>query len=375
MIYEYDVKKYLIKEKKLKRGEKMLLLVINPGGTSTKLSIFENEEEKIKKSIIHNYEDMKKFNRVMDQAEYRKNLILDFVKDEGFDINQFDAVVGRGGLMKAVPGGTYPVNEKMIADLKNMINGEHASNLGALLSYEIGKEIDKPAFIVDPVSVDEFLDISRITGIKEIEKSSWLHALNHKQVCRVTARKMGKRYDECNFIVAHLGSGNSVAAHKKGKMIDGSGGRSDGPFSPERSGGLPTYALVKLCYSGKYTEDEMIDKISNSGGMYSYLGTKDVKQIEKMAKEGNREYKLILEAFCYKVAKEISSYAASLEGKIDRIIVTGGIAYSEYLINYLEKKVGWIAAIEVIPGELEMQGLASGAIRVLTGKEKPAEYK
>lgn len=353
----------------------MLLLVINPGGTSTKLSIFEDGEEKIKKSIVHDYEEMKNFKRVMDQSEYRKKMIIDFVEEQGLDIYKFDAVVGRGGLMKPIPGGVYPVNEKMIDDLRIMINGEHASNLGAVLAYEIGEEIGKPSFVVDPVSVDEFEDVSRITGIKEIEKASWLHALNHKQVCRVTAKKLGKTYDECNFIVAHLGSGNSVAAHKKGKMIDGSGGRSDGPFSPERSGGLPTYALVKMCYSGNYSEDDMLDKISNAGGMYSYLGTKDVKLIEEKAKNGNDEYKLILDAFCYKVAKEIASYTVTLDGKVDKIIVTGGIAYSEYLINYLKDKVGWIAEIEVIPGELEMQGLAAGAERVLSGKEKPSEYR
>lgn len=353
----------------------MLLLVINPGGTSTKVSIFNGEQELLKKNISHDYEELKGFERVMDQLGYRKNLILDFVKNEGYKVSDFEAIVGRGGLMKPIPGGVYRVNDVMINDLRNRINGEHASNLGACLAFEIANEIGKTAYIVDPVSVDEFLDVSRITGIKDIVKASWLHALNHKAVCRLVAEKMGSSYQNLNFIVAHLGSGISIVAHQKGKMIDGSGGRSDGPFSPERSGGLPTYDLINLCFSGKYTYDEMVDKVSNSGGMYSYLKTKDMKAIEEKALSGDKEYQLILDAFCYKVAKEIASYTASLEGKVNGVIITGGIAYSSYVVEYLKKKIGWIAEFFVMPGEMEMEALAKGALRVLRNEEQEAVYK
>ncbi|MDO5062743.1 MAG: butyrate kinase [Peptostreptococcaceae bacterium] len=353
----------------------MLLLVINPGGTSTKVSIFDREQELLKKNITHSYEELKEFERVMDQLEYRKALILDFVKSEGYKVSDFEAIVGRGGLMKPIPGGVYRVNDAMINDLKNRINGEHASNLGACLAFEIAEQIGKPAFIVDPVSVDEFLDVSRITGIKDIVKASWLHALNHKAVCRLVAEKIGSSYQNSNFIVAHLGSGISIVAHQNGKMIDGSGGRSDGPFSPERSGGLPTYDLINLCFSGKYTYDEMVDKVSNSGGMYSYLKTKDMKVIEERALSGDKEYRLILDAFCYKVAKEIASYTASLEGKVNGVIITGGIAYSNYVVEYLKKKIGWIAEFFVVPGEMEMEALAKGAVRVLSEQEQESVYQ
>lgn len=353
----------------------MLLLVINPGGTSTKVSIFDREQELLKKNITHSYEELKEFERVMDQLEYRKALILDFVKSEGYKVSDFEAIVGRGGLMKPIPGGVYRVNDAMINDLRNRINGEHASNLGACLAFEIAEQIGKPAFIVDPVSVDEFLDVSRITGIKDIVKASWLHALNHKAVCRLVAEKIGSSYQNSNFIVAHLGSGISIVAHQNGKMIDGSGGRSDGPFSPERSGGLPTYDLINLCFSGKYTYDEMVDKVSNSGGMYSYLKTKDMKVIEERALSGDKEYRLILDAFCYKVAKEIASYAASLEGKVNGVIITGGIAYSNYVVEYLKKKIGWIAEFFVVPGEMEMEALAKGAVRVLSEQEQESVYQ
>lgn len=353
----------------------MFLLIINPGGTSTKIAIFENDIEVVQESISHDYKELSKYKTIFDQFDYRKELILDFIKNKGFSLDDFDAIVGRGGLMKSIPGGTYKVNDSMILDLKNKINGEHASNLGAPLAFEIANNIDKPAFVVDPVSVDEFIDISRITGIKEIKKASWLHSLNHKAVCREISKKISKKYEECNYIVAHLGSGISIVAHKKGKMVDGSGGRSDGPFSPERSGGLPTYDLVKLCFSGKYSFDEIVDKISNCGGIYSHLGTKDMKYIEEQVSEGNERYKLILDAFCYKVAKEIASYSATLEGNVDRIIVTGGIAYSDYVVNYIRKKVEWIAKVELIPGEIEMKALANGALRVLNNIEKAKIYE
>lgn len=353
----------------------MKILVINPGGTSTKISVFEDEKQIFNKNISHTQEDLESFKTVFDQYEYRKDLILKTLEENDFDISEFVSVVGRGGLMKAIEGGTYSVSEEMIQDLRNQINGEHASNLGAVLAKNIGEEIGAVSFVVDPVSVDEFQEESRITGISDLEKASWLHALNHKAVCRKMAGDLGGKYEDYNFIVAHLGSGISIVAHNKGKMIDGSGGRTDGPFSPERSGGILTYPLIKLCYSGKYTEAEMVNKVSNIGGMYDYLGTKDMIQIEEMIEKGDQKAKLIMDAFIYQVSKEISMYGASLYGKVDRIILTGGVAHSDLVTQGVKERTSYLAPIEIIPGEMEMEALALGALRVIRGEEAVKVYK
>lgn len=353
----------------------MRILAINPGGTSTKISVFDDKREILKKSIVHTREDLKPYKKVFDEYEYRKSLILDALRKEKIELNSIDATVGRGGLMKPIEGGTYRVNYKMIDDLRNEVNGEHASNLGAVLAKNIGDEIRVPSFVVDPVSVDEFDEVSRITGISDIEKASWLHALNHKAVSRKIAEKLGGKYEDFNFIVAHLGSGISIVAHKNGKMIDGSGGRSDGPFSPERSGGLPAYPLVELCYSGKYTKEEMVTKVSSIGGMYDYLGTKDMIEIQERIEAGDEKAKLIMDAFIYQIAKEISMYGASLCGKIDRIILTGGISYSEFVTEEVIKRVPYLAPVEIVPGEMEMEALVLGALRILNGEEKEKIYK
>jgi butyrate kinase len=352
----------------------MKILIINPGGTSTKIAIYEDEEEIFKYSINHSGEDLKKFISVIDEYEYRVNLIKKVLLENGYDLESINCVSGRGGLMKAIPGGTYEVNDSMINDMKNSINGDHASNLGCVIAKSLAKEIGVRAFVVDPVSVDEMLDICRLTGLSDITKLSWFHTLNHKAVARKTAQKIGKKYEECNFIVAHLGSGISIAPHCKGKMIDGSGGRSDGPFSPERCGGLPSYQLVELCYSGEYTKDELVKRISGYCGMYDYLGTKDMIEIERRYDAGDEKAILVLDAFMYQVAKEISKYAASLCGDVDRIILTGGIAYSNRIVREVTKRVEFIAPVEVVAGEMEMEALALGALRVLRGEEKPKIY-
>lgn len=353
----------------------MNILVINSGGTSIKISVFEDKKEIFKENIGHTQEHLNDFKTVFDQYAYRKKLILDALKENNFSIRKFDCIVGRGGLMKPIEGGTYVVNDRMIEDLRNAINGEHASNLGAVLAKNIADEINVPSFVVDPVSVDEFQDISRITGISDIEKASWLHSLNHKAVCRKVAENLGGKYEDYNFIAAHLGSGISIVAHNKGKMIDGSGGRSDGPFSPERSGGLLAYPLIELCYSGKYTHEQMVNKVSNIGGMYDYLGTKDMIEIEERIKEGDSKAKLIMDAFIYQVAKEISMYGATLYGKVDRIILTGGIAHSELVTTEVNNRVSYLAPVEIVAGEMEMKALALGAIRVLSGEEKAKNYE
>ncbi len=353
----------------------MRVLAINPGGTSTKISVFDDKNEILKKSIVHTRDDLKPYRKVFDEYEYRKILILDVLCKEKIELKSIDATVGRGGLMKPIEGGTYRVNDKMIDDLRNEVNGEHASNLGSVLAKNIGDEIGVPSFVVDPVSVDEFDEVSRITGISDIEKASWLHALNHKAVSRKIAEKLGGKYEDFNFIVAHLGSGISIVAHKNGKMIDGSGGRSDGPFSPERSGGLLAYPLVQLCYSGKYTKEEMVTKVSSTGGMYDYLGTKDMVEIQERIEAGDEKAKIIMDAFIYQIAKEISMYGASLYGKVDRIILTGGISYSQLVDEEVVKRVSYLAPVEIVPGEMEMEALVLGALRVLNGEEKVKIYK
>lgn len=353
----------------------MKILVINPGGTSTKIAVYEKEKEHFKTSIVHSGEDLSHFKTVFDEFNYRLTSIENILSENNYKLEDFTAFVGRGGLMRAVQGGTYPVTDSMIEDLKNQVNGEHASNLGSIIAKYLGDKVNKPAFVVDPVAVDELLETSRITGIQDLEYSSWFHALNHKAVCRLIAQKNNAKYEDLNFIVAHLGSGISIVAHEKGRMVDGSGGRTNGPFSPERSGALPTYPLIELCYSGKYTREEMVRKVSFSGGMYDYLGTKDMLEIEKKyLSHEDAKTNLIFDSFIYQTACEIAKYGATLCGKVDYIILTGGIAYSNIIAEKIKQRVSYLAPIEIVPGEMEMQALALGALRVLRGQENPKDY-
>ncbi len=353
----------------------MRILVINPGGTSTKVAVYDDQKEIFKDTAHHVGDDLKHFSTVFDEYPLRVGIIKEMLKKHSIDLNTIDAVSGRGGLMKPILGGTYLVNEVMIQDMKDAICGEHASNLGCVIAKEIADELQLKAFVVDPVSVDEQIAIARITGLKEIEKKSWYHALNHKAVSRKIAKELGRKYEECNFIVAHLGSGISIVAHKRGKMIDGSGGRSDGPFSPERCGGLLSYQLVELCFSGKYTREELVKKISGYAGMYDYLGTKDMLEITKRYQNGDREAQKILEAFIYQSAKEIAKYGASLNGDVDAIILTGGISFSDLIVQKITERVAYLSTVKVVPGEMEMEALAAGVLRVFNGEEEVQEYR
>ena len=353
----------------------MKILVINPGGTSTKIAVFEDSQELFKANVTHTAEDLKAFPRVFDQFGYRKDLILDAVTSAGFALADLAAVAGRGGLMNPIEGGTYTVNDRMVEDMRNAVHGEHPANLGSVLAKHIGDELGIPAFVVDPVSVDELMPIARVSGISDLERPSWFHALNHKAVARWAAERIGKQYEDCNLIIAHLGSGNSIVAHSKGRMVDGSGGRTNGPFSPERSGGLPTYPLVELCYSGKYTHDEMVAKLSSVGGMYDYLGTKDAQEVEKRMEAGDEKARLVYEAYVYAIAKEICSYAPVFAGRVDRIVLTGGIAHSRYVVDEVSRMTGFLAPMEVVAGEFEMEALAAGITRVLRGEEQARVYR
>jgi butyrate kinase len=352
------------------------LLIINPGSTSTKIAIFDNEKPVMETTLRHTNEELAPFKTVADQFEFRKNVILDTLNANGINITKLNAVVGRGGLLRPMEGGTYHVNDLMLKDIKIAAMGQHASNLGALIAHEIAGQLNIPSFIVDPVVVDELDEIARISGMPEIDRISIFHALNQKAVARRAAKDLGKPYEELNLIIAHLGGGISVGAHKDGRVIDVNNALDgEGPFSPERTGSLPVGGLVKLCYSGKYTIDELKKKIVGKGGLVAYLGTNDGREVEAMIKDGNKEAELVYQAMAYQVAKEIGASAAVLEGKVDAICMTGGLAYDKNLIGWIKERVQFIGDIRVYPGEDEMIALAEGGLRVLRGEEQAREYK
>jgi len=355
----------------------MRQLIINPGSTSTKIAVFEDEKSVFETTLRHSNEELAKFERVADQFEFRKKLIIDALKENNIALNSLNAAIGRGGLLKPIEGGTYAVNDKMVEDIKTNPRGEHASNLGALIARSIGDEADIPSYIVDPVVVDELEDVARICGHPAFERVSVWHALNQKAVARrAAAEKFGKKYEEMNFIVTHLGGGISVGAHKKGRVIDVNNAlNGEGPFTPERSGSLPAEQLVNVCFSGKYTEADIKKMIAGKGGLSALLGTNNAKEVSERAAAGDEKAKLIYEAMAYQVAKTIGEYAVVLDGKVDAILITGGIAYDKKFVEMIEKKVKFIAEVIVYPGEDELLALAQGGLRVLNIKEAAKEYK
>ncbi|MFZ5353854.1 MAG: butyrate kinase [Bacillota bacterium] len=351
------------------------LLVINPGSTSTKVAIFRNGENVVQKNLSHSAEELSKFEKITDQYEYRSTMILDWLEEEGISAQSLSAVVGRGGLLKPMPSGTYIVTDAMIEDLKIGVQGEHASNLGGIIAKSIADKESIPSFIVDPVAVDEFEDVARISGMPELPRRSLVHALNIRAVGRRAARDMGKRLEEVNFVIAHLGGGISIAPLKNGRIIDVNNANEGGPFSPERAGGLPVGEIIKMCYSGKYTQAEMKKKTVGQAGLVGYLGTNDARDVIKMIENGDKKAELIFDAMAYQIAKEIGSMAAVLMGKVDAIVLTGGIAYSQLLCEKISRKVGFVAPVKVYAGEDEMLALAEGAQRILNGEETAKIYE
>lgn len=346
----------------------MKILVINPGATSTKIAIYEDEQQIFKTGIDHSIKDLAPFEHVVDQFEYRQDLILKTLKDNGYELNDFAAICGRGGLFKHIPSGTYQVNDAMIRDIEDPPYGEHASNLGALLSKRLADTAGIPAFIVDPVCVDEMTDLARVTGFKGMERESFFHALNQKGMARRAAEQLGKPYEELNLIVVHMGGGVSVAAHKKGRVVDVYNVKDEGSFSLDRGGSLPTNAVINLCFSG-ITKKEVKQLLGSKAGVFSYLGTKDFVEVEERALvKKEPEAKLIFDALAYQHAKDIGAMAAVLCMDVDAIVLTGGMAYckpfDEAISSYVEK----IAPILILPGEAEMDSLALGALRVLRGE-------
>nr|WP_312578567.1 butyrate kinase [Sedimentibacter sp.] len=351
-------------------------LIINPGSTSTKIAVYEDENEIFEKTIRHTNDELSGYKKVTDQFEYRKNLILEELNKNNMDLNSINAVVGRGGLLKPIEGGTYTVNDTMVEDLNANKIGEHASNLGGLIARSIGDEINVPAFIVDPVVVDEIEDVSRISGHPYFERICIWHALNQKSVARrAAAEKFGKKYEDMNFVVVHLGGGISVGAHKKGKVIDVNNAlNGEGPFSPERSGSLPMEEVIKACYSGNFTEAEMKKMVVGKGGLSAYLGTNSAKEVSEMADSGDKKADLIYRAMAHQVAKAIGEYSVVLDGEVDAIIITGGIAYDKKFVDMVSKKVRFIADVITYPGEDELLALAQGGLRVLNGVEEAKVY-
>lgn len=349
-------------------------LIINPGSTSTKIGVFEDETLLFEETLRHSTEEIAKYATIVDQKEFRKDIILSVLKNKNFDIQSLNVVVGRGGLLKPIPGGTYQVSDALLKDLEIGKQGQHASNLGGILAREIGDEIGVPSYIVDPVVVDELIPQARLSGVPEFPRISIFHALNQKAVAKRYAKETGKNYEDLNLIVVHMGGGVSVGAHKDGKVIDVFNALDgDGAFSPERAGGVPGGALIKMCFSGKYTEKEVYSKLVGKGGFNAYLGTNDMRDVLKMA-ETDDHAKVVRDAFIYQISKDIGSMACVLKGKVDQIIVTGGIAYSDWVIEQLKDANEWIAPFTVYGGEDELLALAQGGLRVMNGEEEAKAY-
>jgi butyrate kinase len=349
------------------------VLAINPGSTSTKIALYEDEKEVLIKTLEHPTGEIETYSKVQDQFAMRKNGVLSFLRENGYDITKLSAVVGRGGMLPAVKSGAYRVNETMTNRLIHDPVMEHASNLGALIAYEIANTAGVPAYIYDSVRVDELQDVARISGMPDIPRTSTSHALNSRAMAIKAARKYGKKYRDMNFIVAHLGGGISLSVHEKGRMVDIISD-DEGPFSPERAGRVPCKALIDLCYSGNFDKKTMHKKLRGHGGLKAYLNTVDARDVEKLIHNGDEKAKLVYEAMAYQVAKGIGELATVLEGNVDAIIITGGIAYSTMLTSWIKKRVAFLAPIEIMPGENEMESLALGTLRVLRGEETAREY-
>lgn len=352
------------------------MLIINPGSTSTKIAVYDDLNPVFVETLRHSLEEIGKFKTIFEQYDFRKNVILKALGEKGVDIKTLNAVIGRGGLLKPIEDGTYEVNDVMLEDLKAGVQGQHASNLGGIIANEIAKPLGIKAFIVDPVVVDEMEDMARISGMPEIERRSIFHALNQKAVARRYAKERKVRYEDLNLIVAHMGGGISVGAHMKGRVVDVNNALDgDGPFSPERTGSLPVGDLLKLCFSGKYTYEELKKMITGKGGFVAYLGTNDARAVKKMMLEGSKKAEILYKAMAYQVAKEIGMCAAVLSGKVDAVILTGGLAFGEEFVGWIKERVSFIAPVVVYPGEDEMLALAEGGLRVLSGEEAAKEYK
>jgi butyrate kinase len=357
------------------------VLAINPGSTSTKVAVYDDETPLFVRTLRHQAQEIARYPHVADQYAFRHEAILALLREQGVALNSLSAIVGRGGLLRPVPSGTFRVNETMIEEMRHPVGREHASNLGPIIAYEIARPLGVPAFIIDPVSTDELEPLARISGLPEVERRSLSHALNLKATGRRAARDLGKQYERLNLVGAHLGGGITVSAHRKGRMIDVNQALDGtGPFSPGRAGGLPVGDVIRMCYSVPpyadvhLTYDEMFKKIAGKGGLVAHLGTNDGAEVERRIGSGDAHARLIYEAMAYQIAKEVGLMATTLKGRVDAIYLTGGLAHSKLLIDWIVDRTAWIAPILVYPGEDEMLALAQGALRILKNEETAKEY-
>jgi len=365
-----------VKKTSPKKDGAFRVLTINPGSTSTKFAVYDDETAIFTKTVRHGKDDLSRYNSILDQKNFRKDYILSFLTEAGIDGDSLDAVAGRGGLLKPIESGTYLINKTMLKDLHTATAAIHASALGAIIAAEIAEEFFIPAYVVDPIVVDEMDRNAKLTGMPGIERSSVFHALNQKAIARRAVGKIGKPYENSRLVVAHLGGGITVGAHRYGRVIDVNDALSgEGPFTPERTGGIPALPLIKMCFSGEYTESEMTDKISKKGGVCAYLGTNDLRMVQKMINDGDEFAALVLDSMAYQVSKEIGAMTAVLEGNADAIILTGGLAYSNRFTGAVKQRVDKFAPVYVYAGEDEMFALMSGALRVLRGQEAVSYYE
>lgn len=352
-----------------------IILAINPGSTSTKIAVYANDKNVFLKNIKHSTEELQPFEKITDQFEFRKEVILKELKEAGIDLTSIKAVVGRGGLVKPIESGVYGVNDALKADLRKGVMGEHASNLGGLIADDIAKAIGADAYIADPVVVDEMEEVARFAGHPLFSRLSIFHALNQKAIARIYATQVGKKYEEMNLVVAHLGGGISVGAHRQGRVVDVNNALDgEGPFSPERAGTLPAGQLAKLCFSGEYTHEQIKKIICGKGGLVGYTCSNDAYQLQLKMEAGDAEAKLIQDAMSYNICKWIGMMAAVLKGKVDAVILTGGMAHNPHIVEYVKDMVSFVAPVVVYPGEDEMAALAMNGLLVLRGEVSPRVY-
>jgi butyrate kinase len=353
----------------------MLLLIINPGSTSTKIALYEDEREVLSENISHSAEELAPFARIVDQKGFRKDIVLAALRKKGVEPKDLAAVVGRGGLLAPIPSGVYRVNDRMLEDLFKGVQGEHASNLGGLIADEIARPLGLPAFIVDPVVVDELDDWARLSGVPDIRRRSIFHALNHKYSARLAARELGRSYESLDLVVCHLGGGITVGAHKHGRVVDVNNGLDgEGPITPERAGTVPAGDLVALAFSGRYAEKDLKKMITGRGGMVAHLGTNDMRETLKRVAAGDARAALVLEAMIKTVAKQVGACAAVLEGRVDGIVLTGGLAFATEFIDRITEHVRSLGPVFVFPGENEMVALAEAGLRVIRGEDEARIY-
>lgn len=349
-------------------------LILNPGSTSTKIGIFQGEKPCFTKTITHSQADLEGFPSIVAQKTYRTEMIMEVLREEKYALEKIDGVISIGGLIRPGDAGVYEINETMVDDLTQAKYDEHASNLGALIAWELSKKLGISAYIADAITADEMQEVARISGVPDIKRSGRSHTLNQKSMAARAARELKRSYEDCNFVVAHLGGGISVTAHRKGRMIDTNNARGEGPFCMDRAGGVNSFQLVKLCFSGKYTKEEMLKKINGNGGVVAYLGTRDFRDVCKRKDEGDQEAKAVFEALAYQVSKEIGAMCVVLRGRVDAIILTGGMANAKELVDAIEKQVEFLGKVIVFPGENELEALAVYLDEIKRGLRKPLIY-